>query len=127
MITVGEGHQLPTVEQICRPFLEGIELLHDLANVEPACWPEASSNKPMFARVAEINVTMNRAIDLIVAWPGAHTSGDVDDEVSKRFRFVPETLCEVDGPRWTNYHVCEQILGREVSIAPPVSGIGSAA
>ena len=102
---------LPSVEDIARPWLQGIALLHELANFEPVF--DAFTVEPSPAlrdRGLELGRRLREAINLCAAYAEACAARSTSVTAMQAVRTAMETLVEVGRLYWTEQERAEAIL-----------------
>ena len=102
---------LPTVADIARPWLQGINLLHELANFEPAFDDVTVEKRPeLRERSIELGLRLREAINLVASYAEACAGGAGMATAMQAVRTAMETLGEVGRIQWTEQERAEAIL-----------------
>ena len=103
---------LPTVEDIARPWLQGINLLHELAHFEPA-FDDLTMVEPspeLRERGLDLGRRLREAINLCASYAEACAVRSTSVTAMQAVRTAMETLVEVERLHWTEQERAEAIL-----------------
>ena len=102
---------LPTVEDIARPWLQGIALLHELAHFEPVFDAFTVEPSPeLRERGLDLGRRLREAINLCASYAEACAVRSTSVTAMQAVRTAMETLVEVERLHWTEQERAEAIL-----------------